>query len=288
MSDNDPKILNEEFDIFCKSNGIKHITSPIYHPISNGQAENSVKSCKKMLKSIVESNAHLSSEQMHEVLDMFLYEYRNCKHCATGESPAKLMFGRELRGRLDLILPSKSPEVDALGTIAARNFVINQKVLARCYVSRKPVWLPGTIVGKLGTRMFNVIIEDHGTCRRHVDQIRPFYEDVLPVAQPSCHSQPLQDSEQNIPSTSSSNAQIDMTETQIPEIINDDFFECESDDVVAPATVHTEPESRPCVGTDTDHSNLLSADDLDNNNSSGALTEPRYNLRPRRNRNYKE
>ncbi|XP_063357876.1 uncharacterized protein K02A2.6-like [Cydia amplana] len=47
VSDNDVKICSSEFNAFCKNNGILYLTSPIYHPSSNGQAENSVKSCKK-------------------------------------------------------------------------------------------------------------------------------------------------------------------------------------------------------------------------------------------------
>lgn len=42
VSDNDVKIKTAEFHRFCTANGIEHVTSPIYHPASNGQAENSV------------------------------------------------------------------------------------------------------------------------------------------------------------------------------------------------------------------------------------------------------
>lgn len=37
-SDNDLKIISQEFSSFCSSNGIQHITIPIYHPNSNGES----------------------------------------------------------------------------------------------------------------------------------------------------------------------------------------------------------------------------------------------------------
>lgn len=36
-----------------------------------------------------------------------LFDYCNTKHFSTCETPANLMFGRDLRSRLDLILPNK-------------------------------------------------------------------------------------------------------------------------------------------------------------------------------------
>lgn len=47
LSDNDAKIVSLNFLQFCQANGIQYVTSPICHPCSNGQAENSVETWKK-------------------------------------------------------------------------------------------------------------------------------------------------------------------------------------------------------------------------------------------------
>ena len=50
MTDNGPQFTAEEFDIFTKRNGIKHVKSAPYHPASNGLAERFIQSLKQSLK----------------------------------------------------------------------------------------------------------------------------------------------------------------------------------------------------------------------------------------------
>jgi len=53
VSDNGPQFRSEEFVQFCKNNMIKFVTSPPYHPATNGSAENAVKSLKNgILKAV--------------------------------------------------------------------------------------------------------------------------------------------------------------------------------------------------------------------------------------------
>lgn len=168
VSDNDAKIASNEFLEFCKTNGITYLTSPIYHPCSNGQAENSVRTCKRMLKAIL--NNFSCKFKVNEKLQEYLFEYRNTTHCATGVSPAKLMMGRNLRGRLDLLVPSKH-EVPELLTETKKSFSIGELVWCRCYVDRKPIWQKGTITKKIGNRLYLIQLEDNVTCKRHIDQL---------------------------------------------------------------------------------------------------------------------
>ncbi|XP_059054506.1 uncharacterized protein K02A2.6-like [Achroia grisella] len=171
VSDNDVKINCKEFKDFCSSNGIEYITSPIYHPCSNGQVENSVRTCKKMLKIILKEN--LNHCYLKEKL--YLFEYRNTIHCSTGQSPAKLMFGRNLRSRLDLILPKVRKTSDNNNDVVetnCRHFKKGDRVLVRWYSARKEHWKVGVVEEIIGNRLFKIYIHDINTkCIRHLDQI---------------------------------------------------------------------------------------------------------------------
>ncbi|XP_060805196.1 uncharacterized protein K02A2.6-like [Amyelois transitella] len=169
VSDNDTKINSLEFRSFCSANGIKYMTSPIYHPPSNGQAENSVRTCKKMLKCILKENLSLCEIQEH--LLGYLFNYRNAVHCTTGETPAKLMFGRKLRTRLDLILPSER-EHSSVPVPGRRSFGIGDKVWCRWYSARMETWQLGIIKEKVGNKMYKIFIDSLDEyCIRHVDQL---------------------------------------------------------------------------------------------------------------------
>lgn len=95
-------------------------------------------------------------------------------HCSTGHSPAKLMFGRNLRSRLDLILPKNKTKIankHEKGT-AKRNFKIGDRVRVRWYSARKEYWRLGLIDGIIGNRMFKILMDGDGiTCIRHIDQL---------------------------------------------------------------------------------------------------------------------
>ena len=52
VTDNGPQFCAEEPTQFMKSNGIKHILTPIYHAISNGLANRLVGSFKSAMKKI--------------------------------------------------------------------------------------------------------------------------------------------------------------------------------------------------------------------------------------------
>ena len=98
VTDNGPQFASKEFDIFCKSNGIKHIFSPPYHPQSNGRAEKFVDILKTGLTK-AEGNAD-------EKLRDFLYTYRFMPCYRLGnKSPSELMNCRTMNTRLDLLHP---------------------------------------------------------------------------------------------------------------------------------------------------------------------------------------
>lgn len=50
VSDNGPPFPGKKFQSFLKSNGVKHICSPPYHPITNGEAECFVRTFKEGMR----------------------------------------------------------------------------------------------------------------------------------------------------------------------------------------------------------------------------------------------
>lgn len=105
VSDNGTQFTSQVFKDFVKLNNIRHKTSPPGHPATNGAAENSVKSFKNGLKAAL---AH-GDTNIDVIIQRYLFDYRIATHCTTGEAPSKLMLGRKVKSRFDLIRP---PSVD--------------------------------------------------------------------------------------------------------------------------------------------------------------------------------
>ncbi|XP_030764846.1 uncharacterized protein K02A2.6-like [Sitophilus oryzae] len=101
VSDNGRQFIAEEFKTFLKNSGVKyHKLSAPYHPSANGQAERYVQTVKDVLYTMKTTKAALQSN-----LNQFLRQYRKAPHSTTGQSPAQLFLGRDLRTRLNLTRP---------------------------------------------------------------------------------------------------------------------------------------------------------------------------------------
>ncbi|XP_043264008.1 uncharacterized protein LOC122404149 [Colletes gigas] len=83
VTDNGTQYKSEEFQKFCRDNGIKQSFTPPHHPATNGAAENFVETFKDKVDKIVRS----------------------------GRTPAFMMYKRELRTRFDLLRPSVRDDV---------------------------------------------------------------------------------------------------------------------------------------------------------------------------------
>ena len=92
VSDNAATFTSSEFAEFLKSNGVRHVRTPPYHPALNGLAERWVQTFKAGMKKLQEETK----------ISRFLFNYRLS---STGVSPAELMFGRKLRSLLDCLQP---------------------------------------------------------------------------------------------------------------------------------------------------------------------------------------
>ena len=97
VSDNATTFSSAEFQLWCHQRGIKHLTGAPYHPATNGAAERMVQSFKQSLKK--------SKLPPRPALQEFLMQYRRTP-LNTGFSPSQLLNGRQLRTKIDALLPS--------------------------------------------------------------------------------------------------------------------------------------------------------------------------------------
>lgn len=185
-TDNGTSFVSNEFETFCANNGITHLTSPAYHPASNGQAESYVKIIKRALKAILLSGSRIS--ELNVKLNEFLFNYRNSIHSSTNKSPAEVLFGRKLRCRLDLLKhqPSASSDTALAETVknnqslqtkyykGSRNidFSVNDSVIVKAHQNQKTFWTRGIIKKKMGKSAYLVYLLDFDrVVKRHKNQI---------------------------------------------------------------------------------------------------------------------
>ena len=118
---------------------------------------------------------------MQNKLSVFLFKYRTTPHSLTNETPAKLLYGRNLRTRLDIIKPDLKAKVASgqdraklskhCGT-KVREFKPGQNVMVRDYRSHDHRWIPAQIESQTGPLSYTVDSGFGTTWRRHADQLR--------------------------------------------------------------------------------------------------------------------
>lgn len=163
VSDHGVQFTSEQFQQFLRMNGIVHKMGAPYHPATNGQAERYVQTMKQKLKSLKCTKAQLNVE-----LCNILLTYRKMIHPATSQSPAMMMFGRQLRSRIDLMLP-KNEVVDAKN-YTVREFKDGDRVRVRDFLSVDK-WKFGRIAEKVGKLRYAVRLDDGRCWERHIDHI---------------------------------------------------------------------------------------------------------------------
>ena len=97
VTDNATTFTSDEFQEWCKERGITHLSGAPYHPETNGAAERLVQSFKQSLR---KSKLHPRA-----ALQEFLMQYRRTP-LNSGLSPSELLNGRQIRTRLDALVPS--------------------------------------------------------------------------------------------------------------------------------------------------------------------------------------
>ena len=183
VSDNGTAFTSGEFTEFLKTNGIKHVKTPPYHPASNGMVERAVQTFKEGMKKMKDGTIQTK-------LSRFLFKYRITPHSTTGQAPSELMFGRRLHSHFDNLHPDLDNKVrgsqekqkqahDAHARV--REFKIGDLVYARNY-STGPTWIPGTVTKVNGSVTYHVQLDDGREIRRHADQLRSRVGDSTPEA----------------------------------------------------------------------------------------------------------
>lgn len=168
VSDNGTNFTSQEFQEFTKSNGICHKFCAPYHPSSNGQAERYVATIKDGLRSMLNDDGDLSLK-----LCRFLMQYRKLPNATTGVSPAELMLKRTIRTRIDLVKSDITSRVMSKQGVDNEpvEFLEGELIQARFYQNKCCKWKFGEIIRKIGSRMYEILIDDEKH-KRHVDQLR--------------------------------------------------------------------------------------------------------------------
>ncbi|XP_048357553.1 uncharacterized protein LOC125435398 [Sphaerodactylus townsendi] len=99
LTDRGRNFLSELMECLWKCCGVKHLKTTAYHPQSNGLTERFNGTLKGMLRTYVDSHP----QDWDEKLPQLLFAYREVPQESTGFSPFELMFGRSVRGPLDLV-----------------------------------------------------------------------------------------------------------------------------------------------------------------------------------------
>ena len=186
VSDNATTFKSEEFQSWCRERGITHLTGAPYHPATNGAAERLVQTFKQALRK--------SSLPPKRALQEFLMQYRRMP-TSNGYSPSELLMSRQIRTRIDTLLPSpahiaqgkqsreasKSMETSAPEDVAkvTRQYRAGEPVYALHHghhQDKHPRWIPAVVKKAMGTRCYNVKVSPNGPVwRRHWEQLRPRY-----------------------------------------------------------------------------------------------------------------
>jgi len=95
--DNATTFTSEEFQEWCKSRGIMHLTGAPYYPATNGAAERLVQTFKSSLTK--------SATPTKVSLQRSLMQYRRTP-LLCGYSPSELLNGRQIRTAIDVLIPS--------------------------------------------------------------------------------------------------------------------------------------------------------------------------------------
>lgn len=145
LTDQGTNFMAKLMKLLYKQLGIKGIRTTPFHPQTDGLVERFNGTLKNMLKKFVDE----SGRDWDKWLPFLLFAYREVPQCSTGFSPFELLFGRQVRGPLDVLKEAWTAEEPAQRSIASyilqmRDKLENFRTLARENLSaaqqRQKVW----------------------------------------------------------------------------------------------------------------------------------------------------
>ncbi|UYV75452.1 K02A2.6-like [Cordylochernes scorpioides] len=151
VSDNGPPFFSSDFGDFLSKNGISHVTSPPYHPQSNGQAEVSVREVKKLLKKQLYENEQV---ELNLALSRALFFIRTDVNIRKGTSPAELFLGRKIRSRLSVLSKEEVKASKFNSQYVNSKFKVDETVKFRWITNGHPSWYTGKIIKILGRNVY--------------------------------------------------------------------------------------------------------------------------------------
>ncbi|KAI8517593.1 hypothetical protein Bbelb_036100 [Branchiostoma belcheri] len=126
-TDNGPQFVSTEFTEYLREQGIEHRrTTPLW-PQANGEVE---RQNRTLLKSI--KIARIEGKDWRQEIQKFLKAYRSTPQVTTGETPYKLMFGREMKSKLPEL-----PRETTLMNEEIRDRDYGRKLTAKEYADKK-------------------------------------------------------------------------------------------------------------------------------------------------------
>lgn len=185
VSDNGPQLTSEKFENFCNQNGIEHIRTAPYSPMSNGQAERFVDTFKRSMKKMENEN------NLDENLQVFLHNYRSTPNdnCPSKKSPAENFLRRKLRTIFDLMKPpinehlsrnfKMENQFNSKHGAKQRTFSIGDTVWVKIHQENSFSWKEGVITKKIGKVNYLVETEDR-KIHAHTNQMRQRFTSTSP------------------------------------------------------------------------------------------------------------
>ncbi|GFW62895.1 transposon Tf2-9 polyprotein [Trichonephila clavipes] len=160
----------------------RHKTSAPFKPSSNGQAERYVATLKQSLRAM-----HKYEGTIQQKLSTFLMQYRKAPNVTTTLSPAMLFLKRDIRTRIDLLLPELKTKIQ--DKLRRDNFEFRDRKF--------------DVGDRVADGVLHYIIDVQGTLvRRHVDQIRPVgdkvQENIIPLMHQRFPSSEVRENNSNI------------------------------------------------------------------------------------------
>ena len=150
-SDQGPQFTSKTFYDFLQQWGIKHVTSSPRYPQSNGKAEATVKSMKKLIRAAW-NGRHMDDDKLTQAL----LQYRNTPSRKDGLSPAQKLFGHPIQDTMPAHRKAFLPEWQRTAAEVEKQAINTQETVEHTY-NQHAHPLPMITVGS------HVAVQSHNT-----------------------------------------------------------------------------------------------------------------------------